>query len=441
MSEVAFVEIACRDAQQPAASAEGLPRTSLADRLPRFVGLSADPLPVLSGLRVGVVGVGSVGRNVALHLARLHIEALWLIDPGRYKPASLLTQPIGPADVGQPKATSTGSLCKAISPRTRVFACDGAVERLPLTALADAHAVVLATDNLAAEVETGQRCLRLGGPLVQASVHGDTLVSQVRFFANRGGEGACPACGFTAAEWAALNREGRFSCAGWAGGEIQRETVAAPTMSVSFLCSLAADLACMQLLRHVLKLGPPVEDSLLEHCGYTHRTVVSPLSRNLDCPCEHQAWQVRPAPGPLASCSLGELARTVGENGDLERASFAVEGAAFAEVAVCRFCGQAQRCGRFVRRGESAGPCRSCGSATQPEPFYCHDPVPAEAVLTLLGHPLGEIGGAAAAWVLVRDGERAVWFREGHTLDYRSFNRGSENRAPVEVERGSPNRG
>ena len=104
-----------------------------------------------------------------------------------------------------------------------MFACDGPVQELPITAFADAHLVVLATDNLAAEVEVGQRCLWLGKPLIQASVHGETLVAQVRSFVNREG-GACPACGFSAVEWAHLNRETSFSCEGGANGRAEAES-------------------------------------------------------------------------------------------------------------------------------------------------------------------------------------------------------------------------
>src|SRR5205823_5471756 len=99
---------------------------------------------------------GAVGREVAVHLARLQPAALWLCDRGRYKVESLLTQAIAPQDIGAAKASNTGRLCKAISPRTAVFAYDGAVEDLPATAFADVDLIALATDNLAAEVAAGQ---------------------------------------------------------------------------------------------------------------------------------------------------------------------------------------------------------------------------------------------------------------------------------------------
>jgi molybdopterin/thiamine biosynthesis adenylyltransferase len=268
VSEAVFHEIACP---------RGVDIPDLGERLPRFLGLHGDAVANLRRRAFGVIGTGAVGRELTLHLARLQPAGLWLCDPGRYKPQSLLTQPIGPHEVGEPKAFATGRLCKALSPRTTVFACDAAVQDLPATAFADVDLVVLATDNLAAEVEVGQRCLWLGRPLVQASVHGATLVAQVRSFVNGDGTGPCPACGFSVDEWAHLNRETSFSCEGRTDGRAERRTAAAPTMSVSFLCALAANLACVQILRHVLKLGAPLADSVLEYCGYTHRTVTAPL--------------------------------------------------------------------------------------------------------------------------------------------------------------------
>src|SRR5262249_7510891 len=154
-------------------------------RLPQFLGLRGGPGSVLDALKVAVVGTGSVGRNLALHLARLQIAALYLVDRGRFKAESVLTQPIVPEGIGEPKASSTGRLCQQISPGTDVWVYDGGVGALYPAALAEVDAVFVATDNLAAEIEVGQRCLHLRKPLLHASVHGETLVAQVRFFGNQ----------------------------------------------------------------------------------------------------------------------------------------------------------------------------------------------------------------------------------------------------------------
>jgi molybdopterin/thiamine biosynthesis adenylyltransferase len=375
-------------------------------RLPAFLGSHGDPGPALDALKVVVVGAGSVGRPVAIDLARQQIDTLWVIDRGHYKAESLLTQPIRPDEVSLPKASSTARLCKAISPRTSVLALDGPVQALDEAALADADAWVLATDNLAAEIDVGQRCLHLGRPLFHAAVHGDTLTAQVRCFGNAGADGPCPACTFGRAEWAFLNRETVFSCEGGLNGETRSTTTSAPTMSVSFLCSTAANLALVQLFRHVLGLGRPVADTLVESCGYTHRSVVMPLTRNPDCPCEHVRWERATAPRAMTECSLRDLADAAGL--PAAATSFTVGGLSFAEVGICETCGHHQPAKRFVAADRHAGDCAACGARMQAHPFYCHRPAPAVTLRTVLDRTLGDLHADGAAWAVARGEGRAV---------------------------------
>ena len=122
--------------------------------------------------------------RIALHLARLRIAELWLVDPQQFcKAESLLTHPISEIS-RQPKVTVTARRCKKISPSTRVFSFVGRVQDLLLDALANVHLWVMATDNLAAEIEVGRRCLHLGRRLVHAALFGEGMVAQVRVFAN-----------------------------------------------------------------------------------------------------------------------------------------------------------------------------------------------------------------------------------------------------------------
>ena len=154
----------------------------------------------------GNIGVGKTS------LARLMVARVSLIDPGRLKAESLLTHPALPGDVGQNKATNLARAVRAISPATEVLAFEGPIQDFDLANLADADFVLLASDNLNAEVAAGQKALWLDLPLIQASVDGATLVSHVRFLKNDRAEGPCPACAFGQAEWLALNRGTQFSC-------------------------------------------------------------------------------------------------------------------------------------------------------------------------------------------------------------------------------------
>ncbi|MFV2067593.1 MAG: ThiF family adenylyltransferase, partial [Pirellulales bacterium] len=98
-------------------------RLDVDQRFPRLIGLRESAGALFARRRVVVVGVGSVGRRIALHLARLGIEVLWLVDPDRYDDrVNLLVQEILATDLGHTKAGSTGKACKEISPATRVFA-------------------------------------------------------------------------------------------------------------------------------------------------------------------------------------------------------------------------------------------------------------------------------------------------------------------------------
>jgi molybdopterin/thiamine biosynthesis adenylyltransferase len=376
-------------------------------RLPAFHGLAGEAGPALDALRVALVGAGSVGRRMALHLARLQVAELRVVDPGRYKAESLLTQPIGPEDVGAAKASNTARLCRQLSPGARVLAFDGPAQELAWADLADVDAVLLATDNLAAEVDVGQRCLWLRRPLLQASVHGETLVAQVRFFGNGDGDGPCPACVFGPAEWGHLNQETTFSCEGRGNGRAAGRTVTAPTRSVSFLCSLAADLALTQLLRFALNLGAPPAGSVLEYCGYTHRTALSPLKRNPECPCDHTAWERAAAPRPLADCTPRELLAAAGLDEVDAGVSLAVDGSPFVERGTCAGCGREEAVGRFG----APGPCAGCGGAVEAQPFYTHRAAPAALLRPLLDRLLREWGAAGARSVVVRGAGRAVLVR------------------------------
>jgi molybdopterin/thiamine biosynthesis adenylyltransferase len=376
-------------------------------RLPNFIGFQGDAAASLREWKLAIVAAGSVGRRIALSAARLHPHTLWIVDPSRYKAESLLTQEIMPADVGQSKATSTAQACKAISPATRVYAFAGSVQQLPLDALADAHACALSTDNLKAEVETGQRMLRLGIPLAHAGVHGDSLVAQVRLYANRDGQGPCPACGFTQVEWDHLNRETQFRCGGQ--GEAEEQTFAAPTMSTAFLCSLAADLTLVQLVRHRLGLGKPVGDTMMQYCGYTHAVNPSaPLLRNPNCPCEHVAWRRVESPRPLDACSLLELAE-IAQLTSRDGLAFTVGELSFVEAAWC--CGRPQPVGRFAAPGsDGAGAsCPSCGKTLPRQPYFTHRSVPASALA--LDERLEKFGATGVSYVSVRNGDRAVLIR------------------------------
>jgi len=376
-----------------------------AARLPAIVDVDPRGRMRLREVRAACIGVGAVGMAAALHLARLGVAELSIVDPGRVKPESLLTHPVGPEHVGEPKALVAARRAKALSPGTRVRAYDGPFEDLDTAELADADVVLLGTDNLRAEVEVGQSCLFLGIPLVQMSVAGEVLVAQVRSFQNGDGEGPCPACAYGSREWDELDRATRFPCDGSGA-----TTDAPPTMSLSALCSLAADLAVLQVVRRVLGIEDPKPDAMLEYCAFTNRLVATRLDRDPDCVCEHRRWTRGVAPRPLAACTVLELLEAGGVAGPLPELSVTVEDMQWVESGVCGCFGH-RSVRRFVPVGNTeAGFCPACDCALQPHPFSHHE-VPAALLSSDLGRPLAELGVASPKSVLVRRNGRAVLFR------------------------------
>lgn len=380
-------------------------------RLPQFIGLQEGRLVELDELRLLLVGAGSVNGRVALHAARLQPKEIAICDSGKIKAESLLTHDCLPGDIDSKKATHYGRHSKVISSTTRVLVHDGPVQELALSDFADSDLVMLATDNLAAELDVAQRCMWLGKPLFIAAVHGETLYARVQFWANRSGAGACPVCGFGQEEMSHLNGHTIWKCSG-PESRIPGSTAIMPTMSVSFLCSIAADLMLTQMLKWVLGLGRPLEDSILEYCGYTHKVTTAPLRRRPDCPVEHIVYSRQTSAVPLGHRSLQDLAVDAGfgasdAHPDL---SFVVDELVFVESAMC--CGHVQAIRRFAAPGQQVARCPICRSSIRVEPqsFYCHRPVASAILNSLVEQPLAELGAEACRYVVVRSGGAGVFF-------------------------------
>lgn len=388
-------------------------------RLPRFVGAPDDASRRLTALRVAVVGAGAVGGRLVDHLARLGVAALCVVDRGRFKPESVSTQPVMPDAVGMSKAVHTARLAARLSLETRVSVFDGPVQALEADAFHDADAVFLATDNLEAEIDVGQRCAHLGRPLIQASVHGETLTAQVRVFANRPLD-ACLACGYTREEWGHVDRGTRFACdpavdpaeAHARAGQTGLDT---PTTSIAPLCAMASDLAVFQLVRRTLRLGERVDNCVVTYCGYTHATTVSPLAPNASCRCDHRPVTVVPAPERLSALSLAAL-RQLAEDGaggtcGLRAVAYAVDDTAFISHARC-VCGEHTSPARFVARGDSVASCTVCGEPLLAEPYFAHSPVPCHLAADVACAPLDSITARPPRLVTIWGDTSGVCFRE-----------------------------
>lgn len=362
-------------------------------RLPAFIALKTDAVPALASIRALLIGAGSIGGRIAEHLARLQVGGIAVVDPATYKPESLLTQPIGPRDIGRSKARVIAKRCRAIAPAAQVRALAAPLDSIGLDVFASADVTIAALDNHRAVVELCARCPR-DVPVIIAAVHGETLTAQVRCYSGRPGS-ACPACRIGTAERAQMLAEASFPCDGTGAADLH----ATPTMSISALCAIAADMAVIALVRSRLGLGRPIDDQQLEFNGYTFRTAISPLTPAPACTCDHDRFARVTLPGTLASRSLRDIAAAAGINGDEAdtEASYRVDGYVLADHAACA-CRAVQ--GMFLPAGGSR--CRRCRGIVAATPFGVRTEVPASCLSGQLRRPLHRLGARRVAAVVVR---------------------------------------
>jgi sulfur carrier protein ThiS adenylyltransferase len=72
------------------------------------------PRPALEGLDVTVIGVGAIGRQVALQLAALGVHTLQLVDFDFVEPTNITTQGYLTSDVGLSKVEATARALRQI---------------------------------------------------------------------------------------------------------------------------------------------------------------------------------------------------------------------------------------------------------------------------------------------------------------------------------------
>ncbi len=387
-----------------AIAAAGVPR----QRLPQFFGLTIDPASALGNFSIAIIGLGSVGWNIADRVARLRPGRMLLVDRGRFKPESMETHSITPRQASgrKPKAGSAARHCSAISPGTEIAWFDGPVQLMDYSEFVGADLVVLATDNLTVEVFVSQMCISLGKALLHAAVHGESLVAQVRTYANHP-DGPCLRCHYSSGEEAMVQQNTILSCTGGAT-EFGKQTV--PTMSTASLCAVAADLAAINILRVVLRLGEPLVDQQIEFSGYTNRTVISPLPvRNPKCRADHSRWRVHPQSRPLADCTLDEIASASGlaEAGGLDGVSFSIPGRQFVEMADCSRCGPC-RLRMFTGATGELPPCPRCRGPLAAQPFFSEEAIAAAHLKELVDLPLRKLGVREAASILIRRNDATV---------------------------------
>jgi sulfur carrier protein ThiS adenylyltransferase len=74
------------------------------------------PQDRLGGVRATVIGVGAIGRQVALQLAAIGVRQMSLIDFDSVDPTNVTTQGYWAGDIGQPKVEATKAAIARIDP-------------------------------------------------------------------------------------------------------------------------------------------------------------------------------------------------------------------------------------------------------------------------------------------------------------------------------------
>jgi len=72
-------------------------------------------LPSISDQHATIIGVGAVGRQIALTLASMGVASLTLIDPDTVEPPNLGTQGYREEDLYSPKVVATKEMCRALN--------------------------------------------------------------------------------------------------------------------------------------------------------------------------------------------------------------------------------------------------------------------------------------------------------------------------------------
>lgn len=87
------------------------------------------PAARLRECRISVVGVGSVGRQIALQLAFMGARRLQLIDHDIVEAVNLPVQGFLPEDLGMAKVEATAGMCRRIDPQIDVETVNGRFRR------------------------------------------------------------------------------------------------------------------------------------------------------------------------------------------------------------------------------------------------------------------------------------------------------------------------
>ena len=179
--------------------------------------LGSAALERLRESRVAVVGLGTLGGPIALHLSLLGV-GLRLIDPGSVDESNLAAQLVPAKSVGRYKAEVRADQARELGASGPIEVRCSRVEALGAGELADLDLVVTAVDALRPRVQLDGRCQQLQIPMLDLAVDGtgQRLFARIGTYDHRAPDAACFSCRFDSRAREAIRREGLPSgCPSW----------------------------------------------------------------------------------------------------------------------------------------------------------------------------------------------------------------------------------
>lgn len=147
--------------------------TSEGDFYSRQTRLAAVDQNRLKTARVLVIGAGGLGSPVVEYLAGAGVGRLTIVDSDRLEESNLHRQVMfRHQDIGQPKAELAAQRAKELNPYIEAVGIDTRLDPSRAESLIAEHDLVIdCTDNFRTKFLLNDACIRLGRPLIAASIY------------------------------------------------------------------------------------------------------------------------------------------------------------------------------------------------------------------------------------------------------------------------------
>jgi molybdopterin/thiamine biosynthesis adenylyltransferase len=363
--------------------------------------LGSAALERLRAARVAVIGVGTLGGPLSMHLALLGVNLL-LVDPDRVHPASLATQLFPAKSLGRPKVVVRAETARALGAEGALEVRCRRIERIGLGELAGLDLAVAALDALRPRAYLDGVCQRLGIPLLDVGVDGggQRLLGRVGVYDPRVDGAACFSCRHDPKAREAIRSEDRpAGCPSW---RLTPEDAAPPTLQTSSVAGAIAGIAALQALR--VLFGVPGEYAGRQwwvDLDAPERIERSHLARSPHCAHLPRFGALRRAPRREIGALIAAGQRALGgapERLELQRSL--VRGLR------CAACGGERdlvRCADSI--SDSNLRCPRCAAEREMDPIEIATAIPVRELRTLAGRAWSELGFPAHDVVSLRAGD------------------------------------